>query len=240
MELEPAADRLTRRREEWLAAGWDVSLFVWGPRGAAPIGDGTNAGDSVAALVGASDRPVRLFIKLNERGHATVAYYEGAHEFQSRHRVGSLEDWDDLLGRAVERASRIRLLQGQLVALSCTTGWLDLRHGDLWVLPGAMVRIRKGLLDTIAHCYGTGHSARKAARTLAYDPVAILGSHPTNKVIPFADIESARLHRGFTTSGLTVRMTDGTRHKLLWQSAEPAHRLLTDRLLPILGPRLVA
>jgi hypothetical protein len=27
-------------------------------------------------------------------------------------------------------------------------------------------------------------------------------------------------------------------HKLRWRSSDPAHRLLTDRLLPILGPRL--
>jgi hypothetical protein len=33
-------------------------------------------------------------------------------------------------------------------------------------------------------------------------------------------------------------MTDGTRHKLLWMSSEPARRLLRERLLPLLGARL--
>ncbi|MFB7054131.1 DUF1877 family protein [Streptomyces vinaceus] len=34
-------------------------------------------------------------------------------------------------------------------------------------------------------------------------------------------------------------MTDGTRHKLLWLSSEPARRVLADRLLPVLGSRLI-
>jgi hypothetical protein len=57
-------------------------------------------------------------------------------------------------------------------------------------------------------------------------------------VSPFTKTEHARLHSDVTTSGLTVRMTDGSRHKLLWLSTEPARGLLRDRLMAVLGPRL--
>lgn len=73
---------------------------------------------------------------------------------------------------------------------------------------------------------------------IGYDPAAVLGGHRTNKFIPFDGITHARLHHGLTTSGLAVTIADGTRHKLLWLSSEPAHRVLTDRLLPVLGSRL--
>jgi hypothetical protein len=33
-------------------------------------------------------------------------------------------------------------------------------------------------------------------------------------------------------------MTDGSHHKLLRLSTEPARGLLRDRLMPVLGPRL--
>lgn len=59
-----------------------------------------------------------------------------------------------------------------------------------------------------------------------------------HKLIPFAGMAAARLHGGVTTSGMEVVMTDGTRHKLLWATLDPARRLLRERLLPLLGARL--
>ncbi|MZF83753.1 hypothetical protein [Streptomyces sp. SID5643] len=75
-------------------------------------------------------------------------------------------------------------------------------------------------------------------QTLAHDPDAIRSAHRTNKVLPLAEITHARIHGGLTTSGMTLSMADGSRHKLLWMSMEPAGGLLRDRLLPLLGPRL--
>ncbi|MEU6848821.1 hypothetical protein ABZ901_02635 [Actinacidiphila alni] len=229
---EAATALLAQRCEEWARMGLAVSPLRRGDDG---DGDGRA---TVTAEVGAPGWAATLAFGLNESGLAAIAHFDAMYEVWWQGRIRSLDHWDDLLSREVERAPRIRLVHGQLVALSCTSGWLDMRHGDLWVLPGALVRIRKGRINTFTHAYGTGHTARKAAYTIVYDPAAILAAHRTNKVIPFEEVEWARLSRGFTTCGLTLHMSDGTRHKLLWQSGEPAHRLLTDRLLPVLGPRL--
>jgi hypothetical protein len=61
--------------------------------------------------------------------------------------------------------------------------------------------------------------------------------HPTNKVIPFDAVARARLVRGMTTDGLKLTMHDGTRHKLLWLSRDPAYRILGAALPAMLGDR---
>jgi hypothetical protein len=181
---------------------------------------------------------VSLVVDLKQGGRVHLGFVSENDAVWERRRIRSLETWDALLERAVGRASRMRLEHGQLVARTCTTGWLDCVHGKLWVMPGCLLRTRSGWLETLANSYGSGMLARKSGHSVGYDPAAILSAHRTNKIIPFRDIVHARLRRGFTTSSLTVQMADGTRHKLLWRSSDPAHRLLTDRLLPILGTRL--
>ncbi|MFI9750907.1 hypothetical protein [Streptomyces collinus] len=137
------------------------------------------------------------------------------------------------------RAGRISLQPARLIARTCTTGWLDWIHGELWLLPDQLVRIRGGLPATMTvGLVGPDLATPDAFRTLAHDPDAIRSAHRTNKVLPLAEITAARIHGGLTTSGMTLSMADGTRHKLLWMSMEPARRLLRDRLLPLLGPRL--
>ncbi|MFF4299614.1 hypothetical protein ACFY0N_38925 [Streptomyces vinaceus] len=126
-----------------------------------------------------------------------------------------------------------------MLAASCTTGWLDWVHGELWLLPDSLVRVRGGLVDTVVNSIAPGVSEQAATSMTAYDPVAILGVHHTNEVLPFGGIAHARLHPGLTTAGVDVTMTDGTRHKLLWLSSEPARRVLADRLPPALGSRLI-
>src|SRR5919201_4625134 len=50
---------------------------------------------------------------------------------------------------------------GTLLTASCTIGWLDWIHGDLWLLPNGLLRTRSGLGATIGH----------AGRTLPDEPV---------------------------------------------------------------------
>lgn len=175
---------------------------------------------------------------LSPAGRVHLGFVSENDAVWERRRIRSVETWDALLERAVGRASRMRLEHGQLVARTCTTGWRDWVHGNLWVMPGCLLRMRSGWLETLANSYGSGTSARKSGHSVGYDPDAVLAAHRTNKIIPFRDIAAAELRRGLTTSSLTVRMADGTLHKLHWRSSDPAHRLLADRLLPILGPRL--
>lgn len=180
-----------------------------------------------------------LVVELSREGWAYPGYYGKAGAVRERRRVRSPGEWDAVLNQAVERASRIRLQQAQLMARTCTTGWLDWIHGELWLTPTCLLRVRSGLMDSVVNSFGSGLPARDQGRTVGYDPDRVLTGHRTNKLIPFPDIARARLRGGITTSSLTVDMRDGTRHKLLWKSSDPARRLLTDRLLPILGARLI-
>ncbi|WSK25162.1 hypothetical protein OG730_40900 [Streptomyces sp. NBC_01298] len=185
------------------------------------------------------DWGVVLSIELQPDGTASLAYHAPVGWVKERVSVRSLEAWDTLLDHAVQRANGLKLQHAQLLATSCTTGWLDWLHGELWLLPDSLVRMRGGSLDSVVHSLSPGVPEHTATTVIGYDPAAVLRGHHTNKIIPFDGITHARLHRGLTASGLSMRMTDGSRHKLLWLSSEPARRILTDRLLPILGSRLI-
>jgi hypothetical protein len=229
MNLGRAATELEARGPLWSAAGHDVSPTLW-----------TDDREHLAVRLASPAWQVLLTVELHSTGWAHLHFASEAGAIRDPRRVRSMAAWGTLLDEAVARASRIRLQPAKLLAGSCTTGWLDWIHGELWLLPDHLVRVRSGLLRSVLNSQsGSGVTARDPYRLIGHDPDAVLRAHRTNKVIPFTDIHSARLHGGVTTSGLTLTMTDGTHHKLLWLSTEPARRLLRDRLLPVLGPRLV-
>ncbi|WNI19045.1 hypothetical protein [Actinacidiphila sp. ITFR-21] len=238
VDLEPAAERVAQCAAQWTADGlWTASTLL-GPEPAAPGGDGEPPAEHLVVEVTGPDWKVGLVVDLSPGGRVRIGFVSETDAVWERRRVRSLDAWDAMLERAVGRASRMRLEHGQLVARTCTTGRLDWVHGNLWVMPACLLRTRSGWLETVVNTYATGTSARRSGHSVGYDPAAILSAHRTNKIIPFRDIVHARLRRGIATSSLTVQMADGTRHKLRWRSSDPAHRLLADRLLPVLGPRL--
>ncbi|WP_280878463.1 hypothetical protein [Streptomyces pseudovenezuelae] len=228
IDLARAATALEARRPLWSAAGHDVSPALW-----------TDDREHLAVQLASPEWQVLLTVELHSAGWAHLHFASEAGAIRDPCRVRSVDAWGTLLDEAVTRASRIRLQPAKLLAGTCTTGWLDWIHGELWLLPGHLVRVRSGLLQSVLNSQsGSGVTAQDPYRLVGHDPEAIRRAHRTNKVIPFTDIHHARLHGGVSTSGMTLTMTDGTHHKLLWLSTEPARRLLRDRLLPVLGPRL--
>ncbi|MEU6222773.1 hypothetical protein [Streptomyces sp. NPDC047042] len=227
MDLNTAAIRLESHIRAWRAEGLQVADGLWSA--------------DLAALdlrITSPSWQVQLVVQLFGAGRAHVLFLGQADSVGEGHRVSSLDAWSTLLTESVARASRVRLVQARLLTSTCTTGWLDWIHGELWLLPEGLLRIRSGFIQTVANAHGSGLTAREPYRLIAHDPTTVLAAHPTNKLIPFSRIATARLHGGVTTSGLEVVMTDGTRHKLLWMSWDPARGLLRERLLPLLGPRL--
>ncbi|WRZ91192.1 hypothetical protein OHB54_20195 [Streptomyces sp. NBC_01007] len=226
--LDRMAELLEHRSGFWSAEGLQVSPVLW-----------TDDREHLALQIASTDWHVRLTVELHRSGWAGLFYISPTHTGQEPRRVRSLDAWSALLDEAVTRASRLRLLPARLLARTCTTGWLDWIHGELLLLPDALVRVRSGLMDSVANSMsGSGVTAKDPYQVVAYDAESIRSAHRTNKVIALAELSEARLHRGLTTSGMTATMRDGTRHKLLWLSSEPAGRLLRDRLLPVLGQRL--
>jgi hypothetical protein len=126
------------------------------------------------------------------------------------------------------------------VTRGCTTGWADRVHGELWLLPDALVRRRLSFAATQANRYGpTVAAPLPEADPATFVPAEILAAHRTNKFLPFGSIAKAQLFRGFTAHGLALTTTTGTRHKLLWLTADPAHAILSDALPSLLGERLL-
>lgn len=231
-----AGAEIERRRSQWISDGIQVSSVPW-----------ADDREWLAVHFSAVGWAVRLLVEVHCSGHSRLHFTspseselqgEGQAVQESR-RVASVEAVGALLDEAVARAGRISLRSAQLIARTCTTGWLDWIHGELWLLPDQLLRIRGGVPATMTvGLLGPELATPDTFRTLAHDPDAIRSAHRTNKVLPLTEIANARIHGGLTTSGMTLSMADGTRHKLLWMSTEPARGLLRDRLLPLLGPRL--
>jgi hypothetical protein len=124
------------------------------------------------------------------------------------------------------------------VSKGCTTGWLDWVHGELWLLPDALVRRRLTFATTQANRYGPTVGDPLPER----DPGSFRRDdirHRTDKFLPFATIRTAQLFRGFTAHGLALSTVDGRKHKLLWLTADPAYEILSESLPALLGGRLV-
>ena len=126
----------------------------------------------------------------------------------------------------------------QLVSRSCTTGWADWVHGELWLLPHLLVRRRLGLAATFANGVGpTVPSPAPVVEAWSLDLGAIAAAHRTNVVLALPEVATAVLHSGLATDRLALTMRDGSRHKLLWLHSDPAHHLLAGPLRWALGPR---
>jgi hypothetical protein len=106
---------------------------------------------------------------------------------------------------------------GRLIAASCTTGWLDWIHGELWLLPDGLLRISTSLVNTA----GNG-----ILRTIPHEPVVrqftheeiddVVARRKRNLWIPAEEIASVKIHTGLLQSRANLSLADGRRQKLLW------------------------
>lgn len=85
-----------------------------------------------------------------------------------------------------------------LISRSCTTGWLDWIHGELWITPDALVRLRLGSGQTLRN--GTGPTIRLPERadpnSPQFAPEVARSGHGGNRYIEFDDISAASLRCG--------------------------------------------
>ena len=126
-----------------------------------------------------------------------------------------------------------------LISRSCTTGWLDWIHGELWLLPTALIRRGLGLAATRAN--GLGRTVPDPLPQLpanVFDRHAIRAERRTNKVIAFDDVDRAALFQGRAWHGLNLVTKDDHSHKLWWLKEDPAYFVLVEALAAKLGSRL--
>ena len=131
----------------------------------------------------------------------------------------------------------------QLISSTCTTGWGDWIHGQLWLLPDGLLRIQSGLARTVAQS-GPGTAAlagrRGSSRISAEEINDAVRAHPKNLWLPKAQLMGAGLRRGLLTTVLQLKLADGTSKKLLMMRADDSYRQLESQLERWLGPRFTS
>jgi hypothetical protein len=123
-----------------------------------------------------------------------------------------------------------------LVTASCTTGWADWIHGELWVCPDGLLRRPLGLGQTIAHLAGptvdTTQRPTRPAMELQSD------SGGRSRWISWASIEHATLKSGPMTDSLHLNLQGGQRAKFLWFAHDGAKQYFEKTLPTVIGSRL--
>jgi hypothetical protein len=120
---------------------------------------------------------------------------------------------------------------GQLITSSCTTGWLDWIHGDLWLLPDGLLRIPTGVAATASHGLLHTVSGDLAEREFTGVELQKIASRGKKNLWLQADhIKRADIHTGVMTSRVNLWMADGQKVKLLWIRGDHAERPLSTAL----------
>ena len=113
--------------------------------------------------------------------------------------------------------------EGRLVTASCTTGWLDWIHRELWLCDDGLLLVRLDLKATRAHKKGPTVSAtlrRRPVRDVELGDAEAVGKQLS--WMPASEIVAARGRRGRTVDRLSLDLRDGASHKLLWMSVDRA------------------
>lgn len=129
-----------------------------------------------------------------------------------------------------------------LASASCTTGWTDWIHGELWVCPDGLFRRPLGLRATLAH--GSGPTVDPVARvTTSLSPADLAEAKAGRKRhvwVAWDSIANAELRHGFLTDSLHFRLRDGRKGKFLWLAVDRADVHLAEALDRAIAGRFVA
>jgi hypothetical protein len=210
-----------------LASDTDARIFALG----AYVGEvlRREAGGTWHADSGSSDGALGLSVVLPDQTvvwpvmRTWKRYHEGSENSLAAYGAAlALDVQDGLAGLPV------------LITRTCTTGWGDWVHGELWSWPSALARVRLPLGHTL------GSSAGKPAgpHPTRLSPEEVRAGHRRNRYLPLDDVARAALHRGVMNDRLGVTMRDGSRHKLLWLRTDSAFEILQERLSAALSDRL--
>lgn len=127
-------------------------------------------------------------------------------ELRRRTRCDQSRDYDCLV------TERVVLISG-----SCTTGWFDWIHGELWLSSDRLIRRRLGFWRTLGHgLWRTVRSPAPVYAITAEQVLAIQREHRTNVVVSWSEVVEADMRRGVLADCLALRMNDGTRHRFYW------------------------
>jgi hypothetical protein len=113
--------------------------------------------------------------------------------------------------------------EGRLVTASCTTGWFDWIHRELWLCDDGLLLVRLDLKATRAHEKGPTVSATLRRRpVLDEELIEAKAAGKQLSWIPAGEIVAASGRRGRMVDRLSLELRDGTARKLLWLKADRA------------------
>lgn len=104
---------------------------------------------------------------------------------------------------------------------SCTTGWFDWIHRELWVCEDGLLLVRLDLQGTRAHGRGPTVSEPLRRREVEDRELVEIGDRRLSWIAA-GDIAGASVRQGRLNGRLGLRLRDGTARKLLWLSADRA------------------
>jgi hypothetical protein len=125
------------------------------------------------------------------------------------------------------------MVEARLLTASCTTGWGDWVHGELWLFPNGLLRVRGSLLETIAHAN---------QQTVPDEPVIasfadaeeeierLRREHRTNLCISANEVVEAHFRTGIVSGRVSLTLAGGRKVKLLWLRTDPAVAPLKEAL----------
>jgi hypothetical protein len=143
--------------------------------------------------------------------------------------------------RALQRRSAGASAQDTvaLIAASCTTGWADGEHGNLWLAPDGLARVPLGWAVSVVHTFQSVDPAIWWDAAISRNELAqVLEKSPRALWLAATDIEAAAVHRGLLVDRVRVHMKDGSQRKLLWVRHKVGTRRLEVGLRNWLGNRL--
>ena len=133
-----------------------------------------------------------------------------------------------------------------LISASCTTGWLDWVHGELWLCDEGLLRMSLGFFDTLEHGVRQGLRStvgpERATRIFDYAQVrSIAMADKRNRWIPWDEIGHATLKRGVIDHSLHLDLVDPSprigRSKFLWLKSDGGFEIVEAALADRLGDR---
>lgn len=104
----------------------------------------------------------------------------------------------------------------RLVSLSCTTGWTDWAHGELWVGSQGALRINRGLEATIKRG-GVAAAVPQGSGTRHFsssDIAELQAKSKKTRWVPWQDVSKAVIQKNLLTD--LVRLTTASGTVVLW------------------------
>lgn len=124
----------------------------------------------------------------------------------------------------------VQMRRAQLLSASCTTGWADWIHSELWLFEDALLVAKTDFGRTVSHGFGPTVGADPIGRDFSSADIARIESRPTtSRWLDAASLTSARFRTGRWIGGLDLSVGH-TKQTLLWFANDHPDVALRDAL----------